>query len=303
VPRPTLLAPQAQQAGDLQRGEPMVIVGLQGLRDFFPKLMAANLTKLGYQARAEFMPPTVITERRDFNTVHLAEAIDNPATAARLATSLKKVTQPGERVGVPAILGLHRHGEVWAQLQEQLGASVFEIPTLPPSVPGIRLFNALQDRLRQLGVRVEIGMEAIGFEAEARQIRWVTTATSARPLKQSADYFLLATGGILGGGFNSDHRGRFWEVIFNLPLTVPQDRARWFRQQFLHPDGQPVFAGGIPVNAKLQPVDQNGEAMYSNLWVAGGALAHADPIRERSLEGLAIATGMAAAQAVINTRD
>jgi glycerol-3-phosphate dehydrogenase subunit B len=45
-------------------------------------------------------------------------------------------------------------------------------------------------------------------------------------------------------------------------------------------------------------VNTRGEPVFANLWVAGGLLAHADPLRERSLEGIAIATGTMAAQAV-----
>ncbi len=50
--RPTYLAPKAQLAGDLSRSEPMLIVGFEGMRDFYPELIAENLTHLGYPARA-----------------------------------------------------------------------------------------------------------------------------------------------------------------------------------------------------------------------------------------------------------
>jgi glycerol-3-phosphate dehydrogenase subunit B len=39
--------------------------------------------------------------------------------------------------------------------------------------------------------------------------------------------------------------------------------------------------------------------IYDNLWVAGNLLAHADTIRTRSHEGLAVATGAAAAHAIL----
>ena len=54
--RPTFLAPLAQLAGDLSRTEPMLIVGLRGLRDFYPELIAENLNKQGHRARAAFLP-------------------------------------------------------------------------------------------------------------------------------------------------------------------------------------------------------------------------------------------------------
>jgi anaerobic glycerol-3-phosphate dehydrogenase len=44
---------------------------------------------------------------------------------------------------------------------------------------------------------------------------------------------------------------------------------------------------------------QEGSPRYSNLWVAGSALAHADPIRERSREGLAVASAVSAVQAIL----
>jgi glycerol-3-phosphate dehydrogenase subunit B len=165
-------------------------------------------------------------------------------------------------------------------------------------VPGLRLYQALRAQLQRRKVRVEIGMEAVNFSAQAGRIKDVQTATSARLRSHRAGHYLLATGGFLGGGFNSDHSGRCWEVIFDLPLTTPAERSQWFRPRFLDPAGQPIFQTGIKVNGDWQPTDGAGNVVYTNLWAAGGVLAHTDPIRERSLEGVAVATGVAAAQAI-----
>lgn len=299
--RPTWLAPAAQRAGDLSQPEPMLIVGFRGLRDFYPQLIAENLTRQGYAARAAFLPLTLISDLRDRNPVQLAETLEDPARQTQLAAALKKIWRSGERIGLPALLGVDEHPTVWNSLQSQTGAAIFEIPTLPPSVPGIRLYRALRQQLSDAGGRIETNMEAIGFHADSDQLRWVETATSTRPIKHYARHFLLATGGLLGGGFNSDHTGRCWETIFHLPLTITQDRNAWFRHQFLHPQGQPVFTGGVSVNSEFQPIEQNGARCYDNLWAAGSVLAAADPIRERSLEGIAVATGIASAQYGMNT--
>src|SRR5262249_35113441 len=146
--------------------------------------------------------------------------------------------------------------QVIAQLENALGVSVAEIPTLPPSVPGIRLHHALVRKLAALGVRVENNMAAVEFGAQfgsessegAVALDWVATAASARPLPHSAHNFLLATGGFLGGGFESDHKGRAWESVFHLPLFLPAQRDQWFSHQFLDPAGHPLFQGGVAVN-------------------------------------------------------
>lgn len=294
--RPTFLAPQAQAAGNLSAPAPMLIVGFAGMRDFYPRLIAENLARQGVAVRPTFLPLSIITQRRDSNNVHLAAALDDEQTCARLAAALKTLAQPGERIGLPAILGLERHTQVFAEMEREVGAPIFEIPTLPPSVPGMRLFQALRRSLANKGVRIEANMEAIGFHAEGKCVEWVETATSARPLRHWAQRFFLATGGVLGGGFDSDHTGRIWETVFDLPLTTPQDRRAWFRPQFFDTNGQPVFHGGVAVNPSFQPLNREGELIYENLHVAGCALAHVDPIAERSMEGLAIATGMAAVQ-------
>lgn len=300
--RPTWLAPQAQLGGDLRRPEPLLIVGFRGLRDFYPDLIAENLAKQGYRARPAFLPLALITDRRDANTIHLAAELDDPARREALGRALRGLVRPGERIGLPAVLGLRAHTAALTALTETSGAPVFEIPTLPPSVPGTRLYQALRDRLLEMGVRIEAAMEATRAETTAAvngspgRVLWVESATSARPLKHRAHAFLLATGGILGGGFDSDHTGRVWETIFDLPLTIPQDRSAWFAPNFLSPTGHPVFNGGIAVDQAWRPT-ADGRPIYANLHAAGSLLAHADPILERSLEGLAVAAGFAAGRA------
>jgi glycerol-3-phosphate dehydrogenase subunit B len=294
--RPVYLAPRGQRGGDLSREQPLLIAGFDGARDFYPHLVAEHLARQGRSVRALVLPTKLITQRSDANTVQLAAELDKADNANRLGAALKATVKPGERIGLPAILGLNDHAQVIARLAEMSGAPVFEIPTLPPSVPGLRLTAALRRLLDRHNVRVEVGMEVIGCQIENGEIRWVETATSARPLKHAARGFLLATGGVLGGGFQSDHHGRFWETIFNLPLTVPQDRSQWFRPLFLDPEGQPVFRGGVMVNTAFQPLDGKGGLVLGNLWAAGGLLAGADPLQEHSLEGIALTSGIVAGE-------
>ena len=297
--RPIFLAPAAQQHGDTQASAPMLIVGVAGLRDFYPELVAENLAKQGIHARAAFVPWESVADQRDRNNMQLAIGLDDPAQRRKLAQALKALMRPGERIGMPAILGMADHAAVMAELEAATGATLFEVPTLPPSVPGARLHAALRNALRARAVRLESNMEAIGFGVDegpqGAHVAWVETATSARPLRHQARAYVLATGGVLGGGFTSDPTGRFWERIFDLPLTVPQDRRAWFRPAFLDTAGQPVFHGGVAVDDHLQPLDGAGSRVFANLWAVGGALADADPIMERSMEGIAIATGMVAA--------
>ena len=298
APRPVYLAPAAQQQANLADARPMVIVRLAGMTDFYPALIAENLCRQGHRARSATVPLDKLTTRRDNSPLQLARLLDQPAAQAHLAEMVADAAA-GERVGLPAVLGLRSHARICARLQQATSSrAVFEIPTLPPSVPGLRLDTALREVLAGLGVRVETGMEACGFRAEGRRIQWVESETGSRPLRHSARNYLLATGGILGGGILGERSGLVREVVFDLPLTAPETRSQWLRPLFLDSRGHPVFQGGAAVDARFQPLDESGAPVYDNLWAAGAVLAHADPIRERSREGIAIATAYAAAKAV-----
>ncbi|MBU0513014.1 MAG: glycerol-3-phosphate dehydrogenase subunit GlpB, partial [Chloroflexi bacterium] len=96
--------------------------------------------------------------------------------------------------------------------------------------------------------------------------------------------FVLATGGILGGGISTNHLGYAQEMVFGLPVDSPEKRADWLRREFLHPQGHPIFRAGIDA-------DENFRSGYDNLFVVGGALGGGDFVRERSLEGVGLVTG------------
>ncbi|MCY4082595.1 MAG: anaerobic glycerol-3-phosphate dehydrogenase subunit B [Caldilineaceae bacterium] len=315
APRPVYLAPAAQQAANLEVDRPMVIIGLEGMPDFYPDLIAENLQRQGHRARSATVPLSRVTKRRDNNPLHIARLLDQPATQDHLTQMVVDVTAADERVGLPAILGLYSHLPLLKKIHQAIvnrgpettqscggqgsGCSAFEIPTLPPSVPGLRLDAALRTQLTSLGVRVEIGMEVRGFHATGRRIQWIETETGSRPLRHTARNYLLATGGILGGGIYADRCGRVGETVFDLPLTAPQSRTQWLRPLFLDRRGHPIFQAGVSVDQRLRPLDQAGAPVYDNLWAAGSTLAHTDPIRERSREGIAIATGYTAANEVV----
>jgi len=193
------------------------------------------------------------------------------------------------RIGLPAVLGARAAHRVVNELAALAGAPVFEIPTLPPSVPGIRLYDILARAFQRAGGRLQIGTWVIRAETEERRVIAVRTEAAAREARYVADAYLLATGGIAGGGLRTDHTGAIVETAFGLPVRAPADRAGWFGPRFS--GGQPIHHAGIATDAALRPIDHIGEPFYDNVAVAGAALGGADLLRERSYEGVALATG------------
>jgi glycerol-3-phosphate dehydrogenase subunit B len=299
VAKPTALVPQTMAAGDLRTGGRFVFVGLRGLKDFYPTYLADNLRAAlpRVSARAVELSPPLGVEG-DVSTTGFARRFEQAEFRDLVVRELERLLVPGEIVGLPAVLGLRHAREVWQELETRLRHPVFEVPTLPPSVGGIRLFESLTAALRREGARVVLGSTVTGAEHNGRRLEGVVAQTAARPRTYRARSFVLASGGLASGGIQVDSYGQARETAFDLALAgVPAADEPRFAQGYF--DEHPLARAGLAVDDELRPVDAEGAAAFENLHAAGATLAGATPWREASGNGLSLATGYAAASAII----
>lgn len=306
VARPTALAPASIAAGDLRAGARLAVVGLRSMKDFFPSLLADNLPRADLpdgaevEARALEVTMSARPERADVSGPVQARGLDDPALRRALADELRPRLEPGETVAMPAVLGLDRAGEAWDDLQDLLGTPVVEIPTLPPSVPGMRLQKALIEALRAAGGRLLLGPPAVGVEGDGGRVTGVRVRDAARTRALPADAVVLATGGFAAGGIELDSHGALTEAVAGLPVSGPPPGAP--RLSPTHLDHQPLMRAGLTVDEAMRPVNGDGAAVWANLHAAGALVAGAEPWREKSGEGISIAGGYAAASAILEER-
>ncbi|MBN1992064.1 MAG: glycerol-3-phosphate dehydrogenase subunit GlpB [Anaerolineae bacterium] len=300
---PTCLAPASMANGDLNVRGRMLIVGFKELRDFYPALMTQNLNeqKLGVQAAALTLDaPAPVAGKMNVTPLELAAAFEQPQFRQQVVRAVKNKGRGYGRIGFPAVLGLAQHADVLADLQQRLGKPVFEISTLPPSAPGRRLFEALQKVFLEAGGRLLIGGKVVDGIIENGRVRQIRLETASRLKPLAAENYVLATGGIFGGGLQTDDQGRMWEPIFGLPVRANPDRHQWFAPQFLSPQGQPVFDYGVRANRRLNPVAEDGAPLAENLFVAGALLAGANWIAGRTGGGVALATAAAVVKQILS---
>jgi glycerol-3-phosphate dehydrogenase len=301
APRPTCLAPATMIAGDLHRHDPMLIAGFETLKDFYPGLIAGNLALQGISASAVMLDLASLKSRRFLYPHILAQRFEEEEFREEVAKTLKPGLGNAQRVGFPAVLGLDDAVTVKNDLEKKLGREVFEIPPLPPSIPGIRLHNILLKIIEKNGGRVFDGMEALAAEVEGKQVVAVFTEAAARNKVNRASNFILATGGILGGGIFAGHTGEVSEVVFNLPLSAPEKQDQWLDREFLGLPGHPIYRSGLNVDSSFRPIMEGDDILFENLFAAGTTLAGGDYIRERSFDGIALVTGFLVGEAVANS--
>jgi glycerol-3-phosphate dehydrogenase subunit B len=165
-----------------------------------------------------------------------------------------------------------------------------------PTITGLRLREAFEQRLPQLGVRAY-------YQQKVREARVIPDNTfqflvgaETPELKVNARGAILASGRFFGKGLRAD-RLRIRETIFDLPVSQPKERTLWHHKDLLHPQGHPINRAGLDIDDDFRPVDPDNRPIHRNLYAAGSILAHQDWTRQKCGSGLAIATAFGAVDA------
>jgi glycerol-3-phosphate dehydrogenase subunit B len=183
-----------------REGVSSVIAGIRGLSCFDENFMAERLTEqshltssgCNYTARQ-------INLARDMGvpvtTLCIAELFDgDPGFRAELMNALRKAASGFERILVPGMLGMNSSAEQIAEFQRELGCPVCEIPTLPPSIPGLRIFHRLESYLHKLGVELYRGFPVEKVEIHDGLCTGLQVASPGHPLHLRCESVVLATG-------------------------------------------------------------------------------------------------------------
>jgi glycerol-3-phosphate dehydrogenase subunit B len=286
--RPTCLVPEPAAGPDGFLQGRVAVVNIAGFRDFSPALCADHLRRIGIDATPASAPLPAWDHDRYFTGVELARAIDDEGFRCRLAPGLARAAAGAEVAVVPAVLGLDRGHEPWADLQAQIGMPLVEAATVPPSIPGLRLFAAYRARLEALGVRWQFGFPAVGVERDGDRVTAVRSEGASRVMATRCQELVLATGGVAGNGIEANRDGTLTEQVAGLPVAGFEDRLGYLGGRFL--GDHPLGAAGVRVDAELRPVDASGEPLLVNVRCVGGLVAGHDPTGEGSREGVALAT-------------
>ncbi|WP_097008292.1 glycerol-3-phosphate dehydrogenase subunit GlpB [Natronoarchaeum philippinense] len=300
--KPTARYPASAAAGVASDDRDAFFVGFKSVPGFDALVAADHLRAAGVPfdvrgATIEF-PGDLRDDAKLTRYAHLldrndAVEVDGRSRPVRqaLAERVEERLSGHERVGFPAILGDDHPAEVREALSDLLGAEVFEVPMGPPSLPGMRLSDMLFEALEDAGVRVTTGNPVVDFEADGDRVDRVIAEHTASRVPYRAEQYVLATGGLVGKGIQSD-RERVYEPIFDLPVPQPEDRYDWFEEGAF--DDHPFARFGVPIDRETRPLDADDEPAYENLRAAGAVVGGYDFAAEKSGSGISLATGYAA---------
>jgi len=278
---------------------PCLIVDFKGLKGFSAGLLAERLKAEWPGLRTLCIPSIYGDQVHEINPVPLARDLEIAEYRQKLADSIKPHVKNVELVGLPAVLGVHQSDQVIDDLGELLGKPVFEIPAMPPSIPGMRLKEAFLRFLPAHNVHCLFQKHVLKAMPTSEGEFLLNIGRTEHEKTIRADAVLLATGRFLGGGLQSNHTA-VTESIFELPVFQPENRELWHGDRLFEPGGHAVNLAGLETDDMMRPLDANGHPAFENLFAAGIILAHQDWTRMKCGSGLSVATAYGAVKAVSN---
>ncbi|HEH9431912.1 TPA: glycerol-3-phosphate dehydrogenase subunit GlpB [Aeromonas sobria] len=285
----------------------LLLATMEGFRDFHPALAAANLATHPRFAHCrvltgEIRLPQLAEFSRnphEFRSADIARLFDKQSggkhpLVAELAREISRMVQESgvpdcRHIVLPACLSLGLVGPRLAELEQRTGCTIKEVATMPPSLIGMRMQEALKRRFMALGGTFLTSERVLGARYEGDKVIGVHSQNGDDQLFE-ADNFVLASGSFFSRGLESRLRG-IREPIFNADVLSLEERDAWAGRRLF--DHHPFMGFGVKTDDKLR-VLRGGKPLV-NLYGAGSVLAHYDPIKEGSGSGVAVATGWQAA--------
>lgn len=278
----------------------VVIATFEGFLDFYPQFLADALKDIGVSCRIVEISMSSVDKLREnpteMRSSNIARVFENKRNIDALCELLKNHIDDADAVFLPAVFGLSSSEPV-TQLKRGLPVEICLVPTMPPSVPGIRTQQSLKHRYQKLGGQFMMGDNVVDADIEKEHVKLVFTANHG-DIEMCADSYVLATGSFFSKGIVAD-MDKVYEPVFNLDVDYDIKRERWYSKDLF--SKQPYMSFGVKVNKDFHPFI-NGITM-PDLYAIGSVLSGYDASHEACGGGVAIFSAMYVADMILKQRN
>lgn len=275
----------------------IAVVGIEGFLDFQPQLVADELKHEGLHAEAHYVHLPLLDRLREnpseFRAINIARWLDRPENMPQIVEEISPLVADADTIFMPACIGLDSEAP-FLELQKQLDKPIYLLPTLPPSLLGIRLHETLLRQFRRQGGILMPGDKVTSVNCVGSRIESVTTRNHGN-ISLKASQFVLATGSFFNNGLVAEF-DRVYEPLMNLDLCDIPPRAQWTNTEFFA--SQPYMRFGVQTDLQLR-AQKDGQTI-DNLYVAGAVLGGFDPLTEGCGAGVSLISGLHAADEIID---
>lgn len=191
----------------------IAFVSFDALPDFQGSFAGACLAAARPELTVRQMTVHLTTDsERPLNPLDIARLLERRVVRndcieqIREQLSRQSLAQPDLLV-FPSVLGVTSNGETLAAFQQAFSAPVTEAPGLPPNAAALRLFLTLREEALRRGVRFYMDAAVSGATRSGNRLQALSCQSACRSFELRASHIVLATGGVLGGGFEKTING------------------------------------------------------------------------------------------------
>ena len=283
----------------------IAVLGIEGYHDFQPQLLAANLVLNPQFAHCEvtsgFLNIPQLDElrqnAREFRSVNIAQLLEHKLAFNDLVSEIIESAQGANAVLLPACFGLENQ-EFMNALRDATKLALFELPTLPPSLLGMRQRIQLRRKFESLGGLMINGDSALNAHFEGDRVHCIKT----RLLEDEeiiADNFVLAAGSFFSKGLVSEF-DKIYEPVFESDIIGVEgfndkNRFSWTNHRFSNP--QPYQSAGVAINEHCQ-VQKCGQFL-ANLYATGNVIGGFNALELGCGSGVAVVTALTVADEIL----
>ena len=282
----------------------LAVLNFDGYRDFYPEVTIANIKKNPLFKDMDFVTGDLLfpdygsagRNPFEYRSVDIARIFDTLSNLENIAEQILNIANDADIVCLPAFIGINNFKKHHEVLQVLTGKLIYEIPTLPPSLLGMRLDNALKARFAALGGILIAGDRVNGAVFKDGMVDHVSTENRREAVLKARSY-VLAAGSFFSCGLVSDSAS-IREPIFNLKINYPDNRKDWSSKTLFDKVSHKFMEFGVETNGMLNPFNAEGNVI-PNLFCTGAILPHYNPVKDACGGGVAVSTGYYAAKNII----
>ncbi len=271
------------------------IFNMVGFLDFYPEFIASELAKRGTSADIHLftLPAMEAIQQNpsEFRSTNIAKTLDKEEHKEQLIRILKEGSSESDVIIFPAFVGLS-NDTILKDMEDAVGKPILLLPTLPPSIAGIKTQQYLCHFFQKQGGTFMLGDTILRGDMEANSLRRVFSKNHG-DISFVADHFVLATGSYFSQGLIAS-RDRVYEPIFHLDIDYLHDRQEWYNDNVF--ESQNYMQFGIRTNHHFQALRSG--LPIENLYVIGAGLEGFSPLKEGSGAGVSILTALHVANTI-----
>lgn len=268
-----------------------------GFLDFYPKFVADEFAKLGTESEIHlFNLPDIDLLRRnpsEMRSTNIARVLDKKTNFDELCHILKDGSQNSEAIFFSACIGLD-DSELLERLKKAVGKPIFLIPTLPPSIVGIRTQQYLHDYFVRLGGTYMLGDSIQKADVENNRVMRVYSYNHG-DIPFTGDNFVLATGSYFSQGLIAA-QDRVYEPVLDLDVSYLSNREEWYNVNIFEKQNYQGF--GVKTDHSFKGMHKS--KPFDNLYVSGAILEGFNPIKEGSGAGVSILSALHIANSILS---